>query len=637
MCGIAGAIGVRGDLGALGQRLLDALSHRGPDGSGTWRPEGPDRSVLLVHRRLSIFDLSPTGAQPMARARPGDPLPTVITFNGELYNFRELRAELESLGHPFVGTSDTEVLLAAYHQWGEELLPRIRGMFAWCLVDQSRGEAWLCRDRLGIKPLYVAENPVGGGLLFASEVRALLAAGPEFIDRKLDRSALSSFLAQGAVFGEQTLVRGIRALAPGESLWVDLSGRRLRRRRYWNLPFRPSLRGPDRAHGVAVVGETLRQAIKLQLAADVPVGIFLSGGVDSAALAAVATSLVDKVSTIAVGFDDPAFDETDTAARVAQALGTDHTTIRLEGRTVLTQMPRVLAAMDQPTVDGFNTFFVSQAARARGLPVALSGLGGDELFGGYASFSDVPRATMAGSVARLVPRMGRETAARLIARNGRRGVKVAALLADTPDVVGTYLLRRELFVGHERAALLPDHLPPWDRGVPSEVAEQLRSEVLGLDPVNQVSALEMSAYMRHMLLRDADVFSMASGVEMRVPLLDERLVELVARLPGSWKRPDPRPKPLLQDAVGDRLPAELSRGPKRGFTFPWGSWLAGPMRDRAREVMLDPSMSDHTGLLAEGVAQVERRWREGDKGQSPLEVLALWVLGEFVMRHGLRS
>jgi asparagine synthase (glutamine-hydrolysing) len=642
MCGIAGILGLpRERAEPAARRMLAALAHRGPDDSGlaVVPPPYPGAEpAVLAHARLAILDLTPAGHQPMAD-RPPDPARPAnwIVFNGEVFNYLELQPSLAAAGWPCRTRCDTEAILHAYRAWGEGCVERFRGMFAWCLLDASRGEAWLCRDRLGVKPLYLA-RPESGGLLFASEVRALLAAGPALVPPQLNEAALESFLAQGAVFGPDAIVRGVELLGPGESLWVDWSGRPVRRRRYWQLPFEPPnghAAGPGEA---ARVGEALREAVRLRLLSDVPLGIFLSGGIDSSALAAVATEAAGAdVQTISIGFDRPRFDETAEAAEVARLLGTAHRTLRLSGADVLADLPDVLAAVDQPTVDGFNTYFVARAARRAGLTVALSGVGGDELFGGYASFRDVPRARRWATRLRPARRAG-ALAARVAGRlAGRGGAKALEALARGGDAVRLYLLRRELFLPDDRRRLLP--LPAESDapcGVPRAVLDELRDRSRGLDPFNQVSLFELSAYLRHMLLRDADVFSMAHGLEVRVPLLDHRLVELVARMPGPQKQPDGRPKPLLLDAVGPRLPAAVGTRRKRGFTFPWDDWLRGPLRGRATRAMREGDVWQSLGIDPRGPSELWGRFEGGDRRVAALQVLALLVLADYAARHGLR-
>jgi asparagine synthase (glutamine-hydrolysing) len=351
----------------------------------------------------------------------------------------------------------------------------------------------------------------------------------------------------------------------------------------------------------------------------------------------VASEQADTLRTVSIGFDQPEFDETATAAEVASMLRTVHSSLRLTGDDLLQEFPQALSAVDQPTVDGFNTYFVSQATRRAGLKVALSGLGGDELFGGYASFHDVPRAVR---WRRRLRRFGlaRRCLARLASQvGGRSAAKAAEVLKRKPSPLQMYFLRRELFLPAERRALhpLPEGCDPFS-GMSHNLMEDLSADARGLDAVNQVSLFELSSYMRNMLLRDADVFSMAHGLELRVPLLDHRLVEQTVQMPGVCKRPDPRPKPLLLDAVGPRLPRLVHCHPKQGFTFPWAAWLRGPMRDRASRALGNRDVWTSLGMNSGQPPMLWQRFLQGDRRLSALQILALVVLEDFTTRHGLK-
>jgi asparagine synthase (glutamine-hydrolysing) len=649
MCGIAGLLGVPWDLAQeAAPRMLAAMRHRGPDDLGMeviQNPQAPNRPVVLLHTRLAILDLTSAGHQPMSDRPVQTPTasaarqkPNWIVFNGEIFNFQNLYPELAGAGWPPRTRCDTEVILHAYRLWRTACVEKFRGMFTWCLVDAERETAWFCRDRLGVKPLYLA-RPRCGGLLFASEVRTLLAAGPELVPPVVDPGALESFLAQGSIGGAGTIIHGIESFEAGQSLVTDWLGRSLKSQRYWKLPFvtaEETTQCTARTDAVAQLAATLRQAVKMRLLADVPLGLFLSGGVDSSALATVASEQADTLRTVSIGFDQPEFDETLRAGEVARTLHTVHSSLRLTGADILDAFPQALAAVDQPTVDGFNTYFVSQATRRAGLKVALSGLGGDELFGGYASFRDVPRAVR---WRRGLKRFGliRRGLAGLASRVGGRSIaKAAEALKRKPSFLQMYFLRRELFLPGERRALhpLPEGCDPYT-GMPRSFMDDLADDARGLDSVNQVSLFELSAYMRNMLLRDADVFSMAHGLELRVPLLDHRLVEQTVQMPGALKRPDPRPKPLLLDAVGSRLPQSVHRHPKQGFTFPWSAWLRGPMKERADRALQNRDVWTSLGMNPAEPLGLWQRFLRGDRRLSALQILALMVLEDFTIRHGL--
>jgi len=641
MCGIAGVLGLeQGKALPMAERMMRALTHRGPDDSGLESTQGPGpHPAVLSFTRLAIIDLSPRGHQPMRLGSDGQQPATTIVFNGEIFNFKDIREELLRDGRPFISRTDTEVILRAHQTWGEDAVERMRGMFAWCLLDPMAGTAWLCRDRLGIKPLYIA-RPASGGLLFASEVRALLEARHPEIGPRICGVALESYLAQGAVLGSSTIVEGISSILPGESLLVDWAGRTLHKRQYWQVRFAPArAEHPRREEAVAELHSLLRDAVKIRLVSDVPLGLFLSGGADSTALGAIATEVSDReIRTLTVGFDQAAFDESGEAMRVAAALGTRHETLRLNGDALASDIGEVFSAADQPTVDGFNTYFVSRAARRAGLTVALSGLGGDELFGGYATFGDVPRGLRLRrhllSTHLLGPllRLSRFSQARSLE-------KLRELARRPPSLLATYLLRRELLLPLQRRALMP--LPTGSdelTGLPQTHLNGLQDLVEGLDERNAVSALELSAYMRHMLLRDADTFSMAVSLELRVPLLDHRIVDFVTQLPGEWKRRSKkRSKPLLLDAVGSRQSALFQQHTKRGFAFPWRQWLLGSLFAQAQAALLEYDTWSAIGINPVVPRQMWMAFASGDRRISALQIISLWMLQEYAARHNLKN
>jgi asparagine synthase (glutamine-hydrolysing) len=637
MCGIGGLIGAQDEGGVISRRMLAALRHRGPDDEGMIQPTP---TVSLVHTRLSIFDLSPAGHQPMTDGPyPGSSgsIGSWVVFNGEIYNFKELESELAARGQAFRTRCDTEAILRSYREWGEAAIPRWRGMFAIGLVDPARGVGYLVRDRLGIKPLFMCRLP-GGALAFASELRALLSLSPEAGSNEVEPAALESFFAQGAVHGYQTLIKGVTILRPGEMLAVDLAtGKELRRTTYWHLPLAAAAEPPVRADAVEELREVVTGAVRLHLASDAPLGLFLSGGIDSSALLALASaSWSGTLRTLTIGFDSPDFDESDISAATASRFAVEHQNIRLTGADVLGQIPGALAAIDQPTVDGFNTYFVSKAAREAGLTVALSGLGGDELFGGYATFTDVPRALALAEnpVLSMLARLGSG-----FMRN-RAGLKLAETSRRPPDALAMYLLRRELFLPAERRALMPrpESADPLT-GVDSALLDQLRAESRGLGAATKISFFEMNLYMRHMLLRDSDVASMAAPIEYRVPFLDHCMVEAVFSAPDSWKLPDLRPKPLLLDIAGAGVPPEVWKRAKRGFTFPWAEWMGKdrPLYPIAEDAVNDTGRWRDLGIDAGAPRRTWTQFLAGDRRVSPLQILAFIVMRDYSARYKLHA
>ena len=631
MCGIGGLIGLRDEGGQLSRRLLAALRHRGPDDEGMEQPLG---TVALLHTRLAILDRTPAGHQPMHDYPSSGFKPNWIVFNGEIFGYLELARKLTTEGWPCRTRCDTEVILHAFRAWGEDCATHLRGMFAFCLLDTQRGVAHLYRDRFGIKPVYLYRPPQGG-LVFASELRAILNLGPEIAPRRINPRALEGFWAQGAVQGYESLIEGISMLRPGAHLKLDATtGEELSRRQYWELKL-PSGSQLNRAEQVKKLRSVARDTVALHLLSDAPLGLFLSSGVDSTSLLSLAREVTNgPLRTLTVGFDYNNSDESTAAARIAKTFDAEHVIVPLGGDNVNRMLDESLAAMDQPTVDGFNTYFISRAARDMGLTVALSGLGGDELFGGYASFTDVPRAL---SLRRQRLAKWPLAIASSVLRN-RLGAKLSQVFKREADPLSMYLLRRELFLPDERRALqaLPPGVDPLT-GLDLKVMQEIRDKAELLDETNQISFFELQFYMRHMLLRDADGFSMAAPIEYRVPFLDHVFAEAIFELPGSWKKPDPRPKPLLIDIAGSRLPSFVFQQPKRGFAFPWKQWLSrsGPLFERARDALADSRQWTKLGVSPSSMSNLWSRFSSDEPRLSALQVLAPVALHYFSSCYGL--
>ena len=514
MCGI---------FGLIGKRTLDnnralcagtrALAHRGPDDEGIELlafPSDANMGVGLGSRRLAILDLSPKGHQPMHDPATGN----WLIFNGEIYNFQHIRGELQKLGHCFASSGDTEVLLRAYGQWGEACLERLVGMFAFAVWNSRQERLFLARDRLGEKPLYYCEGP--GLFTFASEVRSLLATG--LVPRRLSTAGLASYLAFGSVQDPLTIIDGVGSLPPGHTLTWEKG--RCRIDPYWSLA-EVAARPPatdSREEALKVIRERLLEAVSQRLVSDVPLGIFLSGGVDSSCVLALACEVrSDPLDTFSVALGHTDFCEAVYARRVAREFDCRHHQIDLTETGLLEEIPRAVAAMDQPTMDGINTFIVSQATKKAGLTVALSGLGGDELFAGYATFNSVPRMMRFRRYAGWLEPLGRGAYALLGRNQTNRPAKIRALAAGDYYAGQPYFLSRALFLPAGVHSLLPTFpVQNGNFGAPAslrEVAEAVRF----LDPVNQVSVLEGSAYMANTLLRDTDCMSMAHSSRCAPP------------------------------------------------------------------------------------------------------------------------
>jgi asparagine synthase (glutamine-hydrolysing) len=596
------------------------LRHRGPDDHGAFESSAGEPRCGLAHTRLSIIDLSAAGHQPMATADGRH----VISYNGEVYNFAEVRAELAGLGVRFRSACDTEVVLEACARWGPGALAKLRGMFAFALWDDRERTLLLARDRLGVKPLYYAEHP--GGLAFASEVRALLATG--FAERKLSPSGLSSYLAFGSVSDPDTLLDGVRSLPPGS--FLVYRGGRATVTSYWAPPVE---RPREASFGEALerVGSVLAESVKLRLIADVPVGVFLSGGIDSSAIVALAArSAARPVHTFTVTFDEDRYSEESFAAEVATRFGCDHHPIRLQASRTAQEITGALAAADLPSADGINTYVVSKAVAEAGLRVALSGLGGDEVFAGYSNFRTFGRVLDLSRLAGALPAPLRDGLAGAIDREPapNRARKIAGLLAARGDPGEVYATLRGMFSRGQQSALAdPGFLVqagPTAVARPDDLGRLLREGIV--DPVNAFSLLELSNYLRNTLLRDTDAMSMAHSLEVRVPLLDHVLVEEVLRLPGSLKVRRGEKKPLLAKAVPE-MPRSIVERRKMGFTLPLEAWFRGPLRGRIEEVLLGSGVGRTGALRPHGV---EALWRSFLRGHRYVSSARVWCVAALV-------
>jgi len=546
------------------QAIHGAMRPRGPDDEGAWL--SPERHVGLAHRRLAIIDLSPGGHQPMA----SDDGVCVLTYNGEIYNFQALRHELEQQGHRFRSQSDTEVLLHLYARDGVEMVRHLRGMYAFALWDAQKGGMLLARDPLGIKPLYYADD--GSTLRVASQVKALRAGG--HAGTSASAAGRVGFFLWGHVPEPFTLYRDIHALPAGTTMWVDANGAG-RPRPFWSV--RDALGTAAQPLESGQLRALLADSVRHHFVADTPVGLFLSAGVDSAVLAAFsAAEQGADLRTLTLSFDvrdERAPDEAPAAERLARMLGVRHETRRATAASFADTRDALFAAMDQPTIDGINTYFVARAARDIGLKVALSGLGADEIFGGYASFQQIPRTVSALAPIRHAPFLGR--AFRAVTAPVLRHMtspKYASLLEYGGSYGGAYLLRRGLFMPWE----LPDFLDGdmvregWRDLAPLAA---LDDTITGLStPRQKVTALETCWYMRNQLLRDADWAGMAHSVEIRVPFVDSVLIEGMAPSLASVRPPK---KQDMATVVPRPLPAEIFARPKTGFVVPVRDWLSG--------------------------------------------------------------
>lgn len=579
MCGINGIFAYHYAANPISReelaRTRDHMAARGPDGKGEWISS--DERVGFGHRRLSIIDLSDAGSQPMSNADGS----MVVTFNGEIYNYRDLRRGLEAKGYLFRSNSDTEVLLHLYVDKGEAMVHDLRGMFAFAIWDQKRREIFLARDPYGIKPLYYADD--GWTFRFASQVKALLAGGA--LSKDPEPAGLVGFYLWGSVPEPFTIYQDIRALPAGMTLRVDRVGAHAPRRYHSiaqvHADSEHAARGrrmPEYAEAQELIRHALLDSVRHHLIADVPVGAFLSGGIDSGALVGLMRDAGQRdIQTVTLSFDEfrgSHDDEAPLAEEVARQYGTRHSTRVVTRGEFEADLPKLLEAMDQPTIDGINTWFVSKAARELGLKVAVSGLGGDELFGGYPSFKDIPRWVGRLAVPSRVPGLGRVARAVCQPLGNWLGLnpKAAGMLELGGTYGGAYLLRRGLFMPWELPEVLdPDFIKNGLRRLNAlkRVEDELRP--VPHSAYAKISTLESTLYMRNQLLRDTDWASMAHSLEVRVPLVDSELLKSVSRSTTVVEALDG--KMVLGTAPSMSLPQQIIERRKTGFTTPIESWM----------------------------------------------------------------
>ncbi len=609
MCGIAGLVALDGlDTVAAERRMAPALarlSARGPDGEGRWH----DEHCLFGHRRLAIVDLSPSGAQPMVR---GD---LAMVFNGMIYNYRALRRELRALGHVFTSDTDTEILLCGWREWGEATLPKLTGMFAFALWDSSRRILTLARDRFGKKPLFYRAR--GGELAFASDLRALEHLGAS--GDAIDRQALRWLLTLRYIPEPWSILAGTRKLPPGHVAQFSLQGLALRR--WYDLGAAPRLRYGDEREAARDLRARVEAAVAERLVADVPVGAFLSGGVDSAIVAAAMRKSTPRVRTYTVGFEGAAeyYEERPAAKRVADFLGTEHVEIAVGTGEAVATVARVFDALDEPFADSSAIpAFIVAAATRRHVTVALSGDGGDEVFGGYRKYQGELRAkhyrALPGWLRRgaIEPLAGAlpESKKHPLLEKARRLRRFVAHAGAAPAARQAGWMR--LAPQDEVDALLGPDPAPY---MLEALVERLREVSNYADETNQMLYADVSLGLPGDMLAKVDRTGMAHGLEVRCPLLDQRVVEAAFSMPGEWKLKPGIGKAVLRQAFAAALPSEVFARPKKGFEVPLGDWLMGPLHDLAVTATAPPHLAE-LGLNPEIVGGWWRDLRSGRRDSS---------------------
>ena len=598
------------------------MVHRGPDDAGM-ASNGP---ATIGMRRLAIFDPN-NGHQPMATPDGR----YSIVFNGAIYNFRDLQADLEALGWAFRTRCDTEVLLAALAQWGQDAVKKLRGMFAFGLWDAAENSLLLARDPFGIKPLYFRVE--GGQIVFASELGALLATS--LFPAEIDPHSVSEYLSWLSVPAPKTIYKGVWSLQPGECLRFTAGSHSIQRQ--WSLKSAASIETPceSREEFVAALRGRLEDTIRAHVIADVPVGAFLSGGLDSAVVAALMSREGgNALKTFSIGFEEAGYSEADEAQATARHLGAIHHTRILTGGEMAEDIDKLMSAFDQPTGDGINTYYVSETAQQGGVKVALSGLGGDELFGGYPSFRSLPLLSRHAAVWSKLPRQVRSLAAAVLGSGGARARKLADMIQSANGPHELASLQRRVFSEASRISILaPDAAALAPAGSPFHPRlGALREELDGLDLFSLASGWELRTYMSDVLLRDSDVISMRHSIELRVPFIDRPLIEWLWRQPSKFKFDRSQPKSALFDATRDLLPPGLMKRRKWGFSFPFPIWMRSHLRPFIEDTLSSGSIGKSGFFSAEPVQRLWRGFLAGGDDREWSRVWSLVVLVAFVNR-----
>lgn len=599
--------------------MNNALSHRGPDDAGIFT----DKRACLGHRRLSIIDLSAAGHQPMF-STDGN---LVVVFNGEIYNYRSVKAEIKD--YHFKTNSDTEVLIAAWEKWGVACLDKLNGMFAFAIHNREKSETYVVRDRMGIKPLYY--SALHNALIFSSELRALLSS--ELVEKKLDPHSMEEFLRYQTVFAPGSIIRDVKMLLPGHFIHVHSGNVKVVQ--WW----KPEIGSVDHSlkyeEACNKVMQLFSESVERRMISDVPFGAFLSGGIDSTAVAGMMSRISSrKISTFNISFDETEFSESVYARKAAKKFDTDHHEIVLKPEHFLSKVPDALSAMDHPSGDGPNTYVVSEATKSAGITMALSGLGGDELFCGYDIFKRA-YALEQRQWLNNIPKGLRSAGGKLLksVRPGVGAAKIADILSLGKINFSTYYPKSREVLNDEIIRKLLVRKSDWKFPAESSVYG-LQGCIASEFVLSRISLAEISTYMQNTLLRDADQMSMAHALEVRVPFLDYHLVEFVLGLPDSFKYPS-TPKKLFVDAMGDLLPGEIVNRPKMGFTFPWKEWMRNELNEFCAANLAVLSCCDY--FNSEEINHLHKRFINGDPLVTWSRIWHLVVLGYWIQKNGIET
>ena len=624
MCGITGIVGNNLNSSVYQpaiQKMTNAIAHRGPNSQGLWN----DEHCFFGHRRLSIIDLSEAGNQPFI-SQDGR---YILIYNGELYNYKDLKFELQRAEHgskniPYIfkTNTDTEVILASYLRWGNSCMKRFNGMFAFAIWDTVEQKLLIARDRLGVKPLYYQYK--NNTLVFASEIRALIYSG--IIDKKINPSSVAEYIQYATVHAPNTMLQDVKVLMPGN--FLELHQNNLTISQYWNInDYTKSKQDLSYKETCQKVNELLTASVERRLVADVPFGAFLSGGIDSSAIVGLMSKVSsEKIQTFNVSFDEGEFSEAKYAKQIAQKFNTQHHEIKLTPADFLNQLPEALSAIDHPSGDGPNSYIVSKATKQAGVTMALSGLGGDELFAGYDIFKRFYELEKKAWL-NIIPAKGLVGKFISTKKKSVQGDKTSEILAlNSINGYQAYPINRKLFNQTDYQSLLKNKYN--DSNFIFNVIKNSTTDKQHI--LSRVSLYEIETYMQNVLLRDADQMSMAVALEVRVPFLDYQLVEFALGVKDEYKFPH-TPKKLLTDSLGDLLPNEIVNRPKMGFTLPWKDWLKGDLREFCEDNIIQ--FSKRSFVNREAVLIIWNRFLNNDPKITWSRIWHLVVLNNWINTH----
>ena len=621
MCGLAGILSneTLASIKKKSNTLSDGLRHRGPDDKGeNYVKLSTNFNLSLIHRRLSIIDLSKIGQQPMRNTHNNN----LIIFNGEIYNYKILRSKLIEEGYKFYTQTDTEVLLYAYDKWGLQMLDFIEGIFAFALFDNNNEEIFIAVDHLGIKPIYWGEDK--NSFFFASELLPLVNSN--LVKKKLNMNAINSFLNFGSIIGPETIISNLNLLEGGHYIRINNQGNLIEKKKYWELDFTKKT-NTTYSQIIEKLDSTFKKVIKEQLISDAPIGLFLSSGIDSNILSIYASYFQKSLNTLTISFDEKKYSEEEQSSKVAKKLGTNHRLIKLKAEEIRSKITESIGYLDQPSIDGINTYFITQAAKKEGIKVALSGIGADEIFAGYNAFRIIPLILKINIFLKYLPASVRKIFSKLyLFLSGYNKIvpnKISQLIAKEMSIEETYFLVRELFPKKTRQEILNTNF-----------SDNINFQnVSQLDILDQISYFEVNTYLKNTLLRDTDVMSMANGVEVRVPYLDKRILEFVSSIKSSLKIDKRRSKPILLDLVGEKIEQFIWKKKKQGFVFPWNDWLRGDLRPLVNETLADREFWENLNFNYKLIRKLCLDFLDRKKGVNWSMIWAFIVLRKWYIKN----